>query len=223
MKNELTLISRYALAAVGASALCCGPVALGQERAPDTNVITKNSAEPTPTPIGVGSMAATGQKPRIKKDGAAPAATAATAATGSAQLSSKDKDFMMTAAKGGMMEVHMGQMAAKQGQSADVKKLGNLMVADHTKANNQLTSLATTKGVKLDTRHKMAKMNDANFDQEWLAQMVTDHQKTIAAFEAEAKGGTDADVKSWATKTLPTLKKHLKMVQDAQGKLKKAS
>lgn len=175
MKKQLNLISRAAVVAVAAGALCFTNPASAEEKAAPT------------------------------------------------QLGSKDRDFMMTAAKGGMMEVHMGEMAVKQGQSAEVKKLGNLMVTDHTKANNQLMSLATTKGVKLDTRHKMDKLSGDNFDQQWLAQMVTDHQKTIAAFESEAKGGTDADVKGWASKTLPTLKKHLKAVQDAQGKMKKAS
>lgn len=129
---------------------------------------------------------------------------------------------MMTAAKGGMMEVHMGQMAAKEGQSAEVKKLANQMVTDHTKANNQLMALASSKGVKLDTRHKMDKISGDKFDDQWLSQMVADHQKTIAAFEAEAKGGKDPAVKDWASKTLPTLKKHLKMVQDTQAKMKKA-
>lgn len=140
-----------------------------------------------------------------------------------AQLNDKDKDFMMDAAKGGMMEVHMGQMAEKQGQSADVKTLGKTIVTDHTKANNALMALASKKGVKLDTSHKMdEKMSGSNFDHEWLEQMVKDHEKDIAAFEKEAKDGADADVKSFASKTLPTLKKHLKMVQDAQGKMKKS-
>ena len=150
-----------------------------------------------------------------------PAADQSKPAT-NAQLDSKDRDFMMTAAKGGMMEVHMGQMAAKEGQSAEVKKLANQMVTDHTKANNQLMALASSKGVKLDTRHKMDKISGDKFDDQWLSQMVADHQKTIAAFEAEAKGGKDPAVKDWASKTLPTLKKHLKMVQDTQAKMKKA-
>jgi putative membrane protein len=49
--------------------------------------------------------------------------------------------------------------------------------------------------------------------------MVTDPEKTVASFEKEAKSGTDADVKSFASKTLPTLKKHLKAVQDAEKKM----
>jgi len=44
--------------------------------------------------------------------------------------------------------------------------------------------------------------------------MISDHEKAIALFQAEAKGGTDADLKAYAEKTLPKLKDHLKMAQD---------
>lgn len=143
---------------------------------------------------------------------------------GAAQLDDKDKEFMMEAAKGGMMEVHMGQMAEKQGQSADVKKIGKTMATDHTNANNQLMAIASKKGVKLDSKmEKMEKMEGSNFDQEYLDAMVKDHEKDIAAFEREAKSGMDPDVKAFASKTLPTLKKHLAMVKSAQSKTAKKS
>ncbi len=145
--------------------------------------------------------------------------TQATKGGATGQLSSADRKFMMNAAKGGMMEVHMGQMAEKQGQSADVKKLGARMVTDHTKVNNELMTLAQAKGVKLDTRHKMDMMDGANFDQQWLAGMVKDHQKDIAEFQMESRSGTDAELKSFATKNLPTLQKHLQLVQKAQSKM----
>ncbi len=142
---------------------------------------------------------------------------------GPAQLDDKDKEFMMEAAKGGMMEVQMGQMAEKQGQSADVKKIGKTMVTDHTNANNQLMAIASKKGVKLDSKtEKMEKMEGSNFDQEYLDAMVKDHEKDIAAFEKEAKSGKDPDLKGFAGKTLPTLKKHLAMVKSAKGKAKKS-
>ncbi len=140
----------------------------------------------------------------------------------SVELDSQDKDFIMEAAKGGMMEVDMGKMAQQQGKSAEVKKIGKMMVTDHTKANNQLMAIAKKKNVTVDTSHKMEKMNGADFDKEYLDQMVKDHDKDIAAFEKEAKNGKDADVKGFASKTLPTLKKHLQMVKDAQGKMSNA-
>ena len=135
------------------------------------------------------------------------------------QLSAADKAFMMQAAKDGMMEVHMGQMAQQQGQSEQIKKLGKMIEQDHTKANNQLMAIAQKKGVQLDTKHKMSKLDKGNFDQAWLGHMTKEHHKDIAAFQKASQSASDPDVKKFASKTLPVLQKHLKAVQDAQSKM----
>jgi putative membrane protein len=145
--------------------------------------------------------------------------TSASAAKGA--LSQKDSEFIKMAATGGMKEVHMGQMAEKQGQSQEVKELGRRLVQDHTNANKMLMGIAQTKGVSVP-KEKMdhGNMSGANFDKEFLTMMLADHQKDIAAFEAEAKSGDDADVKGFAKQTLPTLKEHLSMVKKAQSKVR---
>jgi len=136
-------------------------------------------------------------------------------------LSMKDKAFMQEAAKGGMMEVEMGRMAQEQGKSADVKKIGSRMVADHSKANNELMAIAKKKGVTLgNAKAKMEKMGGANFDKEYVTAMVKDHEKDLASFQAEAQNGGDPEVKGFALKTSEVIKKHLAMVKDAQRKLK---
>jgi putative membrane protein len=138
-----------------------------------------------------------------------------------AALSDKDKSFMKEAAKGGMMEVDMGKMAQQKGKSPDVKKIGGRMVADHSKANAELMAIAKKKGVDLSKeKAKMEHLNDANFDKEYVNAMVKDHEKDLTEFQAEAKNGTDADVKAFASKTSGVIKKHLEMVKAAQAKLK---
>ena len=138
-----------------------------------------------------------------------------------AALSDKDKSFMKEAAQGGMMEVEMGKMAQQKGKSAEVKKIGSTMVADHTKANNELMGIAKKKGVDLSKeKAKMKKLNDANFDKEYIDAMVKDHQEDLSAFQAEAKNGGDADVKGFASKTSVVIQKHLNMVKSAQAKMK---
>ena len=232
MKNLLNVFSRYALAAVATGGLCLSGHAFAQEggakygSSPSGTSATSSSSptanDPGNEPIG-GFRPSTVKpsKAELEKQKAEGGNNAKSSA--GTQLAAQDKNFMMTAAKGGMMEVHMGQMAEKQGQSDEVKKLGKQMVADHTKANNELMGLAQKKGVKPETSHKMSKLDSANFDQAWLSQMAKDHQKMIGEFQTEAKSGSDADVKSWANKTLPTLQKHEKMVKDAQGKIAKKS
>ena len=163
--------------------------------------------------LGVSAQAA--EKKEEKKTDK-PSASPATAA-----LSDKDKAFMKEAAKGGQMEVDMGKMAQTKGKSADVKKIGTMMVTDHTKANNELMAIAKKKGVDLSKEKPPThSMGDANFDKEYIDMMVKDHEKDLAAFQAEAKNGSDADVKAFASKTSAVIKKHLDTVKAAQAKMK---
>jgi putative membrane protein len=142
--------------------------------------------------------------------------TAAPAKAG-AKLSAADKSFMMSAAKGGMMEVEMGKMAAQNGQNADVKKFGNRMVTDHTKANNELMALAKEEGVSLPAGKSPGKWKS---DKDYIDMMVKDHEKDLTEFQNEAKNGTDPDLKKFADKTSKVISKHLQLAKETQGKVK---
>lgn len=142
-------------------------------------------------------------------------------ATSNVKMSQKDASFIQKAASGGQQEIENGKMAEKQGKSADVKRIGARMVADHTNANKELTELANRKGVKFDTRGvKAQNIGAADFDRQYLKLLEIVHKNTIAEFQTEAKSGDDRDLKAWAAKTLPTLQQHLAMVEDAMRKVK---
>lgn len=137
------------------------------------------------------------------------------------KLSDKDKNFISAAASGGVAEVTDSKVAAERGQSAEAKKVAGHMVADHTRANKELSELAKKKGLDIDlSKGKPRNFRKENFDGDYLATMESDHKTDIKAFEAEAKSGDDAEIKAWATKTLPTLKGHLAMVKEALKKKK---
>ena len=171
--------------------------------------------------IAVGSICfldtAAAQLPfgRSNKPGASPAATEK-GKKGSA-LSAKDKSFMMNAAKGGMMEVEWGKLAAEKGQNAEVKKFGNRMAADHSKANNELMALAREEGVKLPSEKAGGKWKS---DKDYMDMMVKDHEKDLAEFQTEAKEGSDPDLKKFADKYSKMVQKHLDLAKEVQGKLK---
>jgi hypothetical protein len=63
----------------------------------------------------------------------APVGTAGEAAN---KVSSGDKDFVNDLAVAGMAEVELGRMATQQAASAEVKKFGQMMIDDHTKAGD---------------------------------------------------------------------------------------
>ena len=133
-----------------------------------------------------------------------------------ASLSAKDKTFMRKAAKGGMMEVAMGKLASEQGQSAEVKKFGERMVTDHSKANDELKSIAKKKGVKLPSKELSEKWKS---DKDYMDAMVKDHEKDLAEFQEEAKEGTDSDLKEFAEKTAKVVQEHLDLAKETQSKL----
>lgn len=138
-----------------------------------------------------------------------------------------DASFVHEAAIGGLAEVELGRLATQNASSDDVKQFGQRMVDDHGKANDELKALAAKKGITLPTeldqkhqalRDRLAKQQGAAFDKAYMSEMLSDHQKDVAAFQREAKSGSDPDVKAWAQKTLPTLQEHLKMAKATRGK-----
>lgn len=134
----------------------------------------------------------------------------------SSSLSAKDKTFMKKAAKGGMMEVAMGSLAEQQGQSDDVKSFGKRMVSDHSKANDELKSIASQKGVTLPGKEPTLKWSS---DKTYMNMMVQDHQKDLAEFQEQAKTGSDPELKKFAEDTAKMVQEHLDLAKETQSKL----
>jgi putative membrane protein len=138
------------------------------------------------------------------------------AADKSSSLSATDKTFMKKAAKGGMMEVAMGNLAAQNSQSDNVKSFGQRMVTDHSKANDELKSIASKKGVTLPSKEPTIKWSS---DKTYIDMMVKDHEKDLAEFQEEAKAGSDPDLKKFAEDTAKVVQEHLDLAKETQNKL----
>lgn len=139
-----------------------------------------------------------------------------------AKLNAADKQFLKMAADGNMMEAHAGQMAEAQASSESVKDFGKTLEQDHTKAYNELAAVADKagesipKGINVSHDKPMEQLMHLKgkaFDRSFVRHEIQDHQKTIAAFEREAKQGQNPDLMSYAQQSLPVLQKHLQMAQ----------
>jgi putative membrane protein len=144
-------------------------------------------------------------------------------ATGVVLAQTADTKFVKDAAVGGMAEVELGKLAKDKGASDGVKQFGQKMVDDHTAVNNDLKTVAKNKNIDLptalDAKHqatvdRLSKLSGADFDHAYSTEMLKDHQTDVKEFQHEAQAGADPDVKSFASKHLPTLQEHLKMAQD---------
>jgi putative membrane protein len=141
----------------------------------------------------------------------------------------KDTDFAVTAADGGMLEVELGKIAQQKATHPEVKKFAQMMVEDHSKANDELKALAAQKNISLPatlSEKNQERLNDmqeksgADFDKDYMDFMVNDHEEDVDAFEKQAEDGNDAELKSWAAGKVTTLRHHLEMAKTTQELVK---
>lgn len=136
----------------------------------------------------------------------------------STPLTGADTTFVKEAASGGMMEVELGNLAQQNATNPRVRSFGEMMVQDHSKANDELKSLASAKNMMLSDsmikKHRdhvasMRKMSGKDFEKHYMEMMVKDHNEDVRKFEKASNTATDSDLKGWAGKTLPVLRMHL--------------
>jgi len=137
-----------------------------------------------------------------------------------------DSAFVSEASAAGLTEVTEGLMATSQGQSTAVKSFGQTMVTDHSKANIALKNIADSKGMTIASRltadqkasvDSLKSLTGPAFDKRYAGMALKDHIGAVTLFEHEASSGSDADLRMFATQTLPTLKHHLEMAKGLPG------
>ena len=151
-------------------------------------------------------------------------------AAASSPSTSSDQDFVTKAAQGNSAEVELGKIVADKSKNPSVKQFAQMMVKDHTTALNELQELAQTKNLNFNDdltddakalQTKLSSDTGKQIDKDYMDSMVEDHQKDVQEFTDQSQKAKDPDVKQWASKTLPTLQKHLEKAQQIDAKLNK--
>jgi putative membrane protein len=107
------------------------------------------------------------------------------------------------------MEIQLGELAQKNGQSQDVKSYGEMLVKDHTAADQKVKDQAKQKGLTLSApkplneverktmaaqkanMEKLKELKGAPFDACFLANMVGDHDEVLGKLMAAQQNVTD--------------------------------
>ncbi len=144
----------------------------------------------------------------------------------------KDADFLVEAASINMEEIKLGQLAQQKGTMAEVKALGKMMEEEHSKTLEALHTLAETKMVTLpsslpedamDAYNKLNEKSGKDFDEAYCEMMVKGHKRAIDKFEKASNDAADADIRNWASSTIPALQMHLDESQRCEEKCKAAN
>lgn len=189
--------------------------------APDTTATTPPADTTTPPPADT-----TPPSDNMASDTGAMSGTdtsAMPAADMAANGPVTETQFFQDALNGGQQEIDASKLETKSGSSADAKKVADKLIADHTAMGKKVMAAGGT-AVTAPTPDAtppadLQGKTGADFDKAWVDMMVADHQKAIAMFENASKNASTDKAKKLATDALPTLRDHLKAVQDLQTKM----
>ncbi len=140
-----------------------------------------------------------------------------------------DADFAVKMADAGMFEVEMGKLALQNASSPKVKEYAQMMIDEHTKANNELMEAARTKNITLpaglsDKCQKkfgeLSKKKGKDFDKEYMSAMIDDHEEVLDVLNKQAENGNDADLKAWAQSKVGGIKQHLETAKTTKDMIK---
>lgn len=176
--------------------------------------------------LAIGVSACAGDDAR--KSDAKPAETAAVGTSGTAHA---EREFIEDQLEMGTMEIDLGKLAQERGVNPQVKEYGATMVRDHQFAAQELKQFAAAAGVTNEQKHDdhadvqedLAKLSGPDFDRTYMERMVDDHQKALDEVKTKAEKSDDADIKEWATRTMPKIQRHLDRAKEIREALNSAS
>lgn len=134
-----------------------------------------------------------------------------------------DADFVVMAFNSGLTEIEIGNMAQKNGLDQGVKNLGKQAVEDFSKMNETIKALAAKKNITIPTEvskkskkeiKEISERTGNIFDRAYTDRMIKGHVREIKIFEGAEKEASDLDIKSFASETLPILRKQLAAAEE---------
>lgn len=139
------------------------------------------------------------------------------------RVNSQDETFLIKAHQGNLAEIAAGRDARKNATSECVKKVGAVLVRDHTKLDADVKALARKLNVTLPTSPSpeqqkelaavRAKAGSPAYDAAWLTTQDAAHRKTLALIDQEIKAGKNPEVVAAARTARPVVAMHLDMVR----------
>ncbi|WP_162795088.1 DUF4142 domain-containing protein [Nonomuraea lactucae] len=160
-------------------------------------------------------------------DTAAPEAAPASAPAPSAaavQMSGQDRTWLRRIHAGGMAELQVARLAQSNAKSRKVKSLGETLLTERGRFDEELLRSAARFGVTLPSTLSKAHRKQAEelagaagrkFDRRFVAEMLKSHKNAIAVTRREITRGSAPEVVALAKTALPSLRSHLGMLRKA--------
>jgi putative membrane protein len=131
-----------------------------------------------------------------------------------------DIAFVRQATESGRKEIKSARDALLQLKQPELIRIAEMLVNDHSGANERLSKLAQEKQWPLPAPATPAAppsgTASGDFDAKWTAEMIAGHERSVVLYRAEAQSGEDRDLRKYASDTLPTIERHLAELRKLQ-------
>src|SRR5690349_4116178 len=143
--------------------------------------------------------------------------------------SAPDADFVTKVVISDIFEIEAGKLAEEKA-TPNAGRLATPVIKDHTAMLAEMKSLVQSGKVKAElpaaldapsqgTIDKLKTLKGGAFDKIYLKSQLDAQKENVARFERYAKNGSNSELKTFASKYLPSLEKHLKDVGDVRAVL----
>ncbi|RNI28652.1 DUF4142 domain-containing protein [Rufibacter latericius] len=163
----------------------------------------------------------------------APGTTSTVAGTGTMRYGTRaitEATFLTEAASSSMMEVQLGKLALERSANSEVKKFAQTLVDHHTKAGQEITTIASGMNLTLPSAllpmhqelvDQLSKLTGSAFDEKYLDKIEDVHESDIALYDVVSNAAPTTTVKAFAIRTLPVLRIHEHQADELESKVNK--
>ena len=173
-------------------------------------------------------VVAPGTNPRPTTNPAPAPSPATTPSQSGDREMSNDLPFLREAAGANLLEIRLGQVALSKASNTTVKEFGQRMATDHTRLEQELSSMVSRNGIALnaglsseqnDKINRLQNLSGQQFDQAYMSMMIQAHQTDVTQFENQSRNAASPQVRDFAARSLPVLQSHLSLAQQVGGQV----
>lgn len=137
-------------------------------------------------------------------------------------LTSTDKEFLVEAADGRMMDWAEGNLAVEKGTTKKYQQYGRRMMRDQNRLMDELKAIASAKNIVLseaiseEKAEELAKLKACtgqSFDRRFRRMIIKDHKRDIREFQQAAES-TNPQIREFVKRNLPMIEQHLQAARD---------
>ncbi len=138
-------------------------------------------------------------------------------------VSDQDREFALHASYSNLAEVAMAQLALSDATDQAIRQFAEMMVTDHTKAQDELRYLAESYDLEIpDTLNhehqalyeELDQLEGFSFDSAYISNQVVAHQEAQQNYQKQIDQGGNPTIVAYASSFLPHIREHLSQAME---------